>query len=109
MRKTSLAINIIPFFTLKSTEPYYTLPLFLIPLFKSLGNGPTVRISYNCPFIQQIADMSETIIEANSRAINYLERSGFITFNGKDLYVFNKPVLKIKQLPKFQDASYFLS
>jgi CRP/FNR family transcriptional regulator/CRP/FNR family cyclic AMP-dependent transcriptional regulator len=58
-------------------------------------NGTDVKITYNCPSQQQIADLSGTTIEAVSRAISYLERNGFIAFSSKDLYVFKNPVLKI--------------
>jgi CRP/FNR family cyclic AMP-dependent transcriptional regulator len=58
-------------------------------------NGTDVKITYNCPSRERIAEISGTTIEAVSRAISYLERNGFIAFNGKDLYVFKNPVLKI--------------
>ena len=58
-------------------------------------DGTDVKITYNCPSQQQIADMSGTTIEAVSRAISYLEREGFIAFNGSNLYVFKNPEIKI--------------
>ena len=58
-------------------------------------NGTAIKITYNCPSQQQIADMSGTTIEAVSRAISYLEREGFIAFNGSNLYVFKNPEIKI--------------
>ena len=58
-------------------------------------NGTDVKITYNCPSQERIAEISGTTIEAVSRAISYLERNGFIAFKGKDLYVFKNPVLKI--------------
>ncbi len=58
-------------------------------------NGTAIKITYNCPSQQQIADMSGTTIEAVSRAISYLERNGFIAFNGNNLYVFKNPEIKI--------------
>ncbi len=59
-----------------------------------LTDGTDINIAYNCPSQQQIADMSGATKEAVSNAINYLQRKGFIAFNGNDLYVFKDPVLK---------------
>ncbi len=58
-------------------------------------NGTDVKITYNFPSQEQIAEISGTTIEAVSRAISYLERNGFIAFNGSNLYVFRNPEIKI--------------
>ncbi len=58
-------------------------------------NGTDVKITYNFPSQEQIAEISGTTIEAVSRAISYLERNGFIAFNGSNLYVFKNPEIKI--------------
>ena len=62
-----------------------------------LTDGTDVNITYNCPSQQQIADMSGTTKETVSNAISYLQKQGFIAFNGNELYVFKNPVLKISE------------
>ncbi|MGR3176137.1 MAG: hypothetical protein ACUZ8N_16300 [Candidatus Scalindua sp.] len=42
-----------------------------------------------------MADISGTTREAVSEAISYFQRNGFITLSGKDLYVFQEPVLMV--------------
>jgi CRP/FNR family transcriptional regulator/CRP/FNR family cyclic AMP-dependent transcriptional regulator len=59
-----------------------------------LTDGTDVNVTYNCPSQQQIADLSGTTREAVSNAFNYLQRKGFIAFNGDVLYVLKDPVLK---------------
>jgi len=58
-----------------------------------LTDGTDVNVTYNCPSQQMIADISGTTKEAVSNAFSYLQRKGFLAFNGNDLYVFKNPVL----------------
>ncbi len=60
-----------------------------------LTDGTSVNVTCDCPSLQQIADISGTTREAVSEAINYFQRNGFITLSGKDLCVFQKPVLML--------------
>ena len=60
-----------------------------------LGDGTEVNVTYNCPSQQRIADLSGTTREEVSMAISYMQRKGFVGLNGTDLYVFQKPLLKI--------------
>ena len=58
-----------------------------------LTDGTSAKVTYDCPSKLWIADMSGATKEDASNAISYLQRKGFIAFNGKDLYVFKNPVL----------------
>jgi CRP/FNR family transcriptional regulator/CRP/FNR family cyclic AMP-dependent transcriptional regulator len=58
-----------------------------------LTDGTSAKVTYDCPSKLWIADMSGASKEDASNAISYLQRKGFIAFNGNDLYVFKNPVL----------------
>ena len=58
-----------------------------------LTDGKSANVTYDCPSQLWIADMSGATKEETSNAISYLQRKGFIAFNGNDLYVFKNPVL----------------
>ncbi|MGR3301719.1 MAG: helix-turn-helix domain-containing protein [Candidatus Scalindua sp.] len=61
-----------------------------------MTDGTPVNVTYDWGLlIQQIADISGTTREAVSEAISYFQRNGFITLRGKDLYVFQEPVLMV--------------